>query len=333
MAAESFVAVCWVLIGLYAFIGILAVFQLSLLFQRLLEEQLYQYQSGGMNSSTSTWKARLSYIYPRTIQMKVQWLVLLLSSVRVAFFAVAMRAWDPLTGTVVGDRVTFYGLDEFGTVLFFTLTSVLAVFWAELYYISVDNMPLFSRIIKPLVLWVNIAAYAGVSVCVYLPSTTNFSEDHTDYVYLQYSLLGAGLYLFSAIFFAYFANVSANALQFAPAQLSARLNRLVRLKILAFASIVALTTRALVLLILTGRSFSTHSFLSLSLFLLYYIALEWTPMLIAVWFYLAEDSYESQLFYDALSDDEDEHERTLWESHPLVLPPPPQYSFSLPNPY
>lgn len=237
-------------------------------------------------------------------------LVFILCAIRAAFFFVSIRSWDSDTGVVVSNKVAFYSLDEFATVLFFTLTSILALFWAELYYISIDKIHIFTNIVRPLTYLLNLAAFITIAICLYLVTVSY--EDDADYVYIQYSMLIAITYLLSAAIFGYYAHAAAHELKQVPMQLSARKSRLHTLKVLAVICISALVIRPVVVLALTNHSLRTDSSLTVGLFFLYYALLELLPTIATVVFYRVEimDTSSGPFLYEYDQGDD-------WETTPL----------------
>jgi len=260
---------CYALASLFLLFAAGAVFQLG----RIVERDEGAYLSA-------------SCVWPVTVQQQVHLVVFLLCSVRAAFFFVAVEAWDPIDGLLVKDKVAFYSLDEFATVLFFTLTSVLALFWAELYYISTDMAVVFSNVVKPVTYVVNAAAFVGVAIITYLVST--YYEDDVDYIFLDYTILVATVYLMAALMFGYYAYAAAMELKEAPIQLSARRSRLWVLRFLAIICIMALVIKAAILIYITGMSIPTTSDEALSLVFLYYFFLELFPLAVVLIFYRIE---------------------------------------------
>lgn len=284
MSLLTFEAVCWTLAAVYMVVGIISLFQLIVLHQR---------ENG----------PALSLFLPKTVQQKVHFIIVLLCSVRASFFFVTVGSWDPEEGIVTSNKVAFYSLDELSTVLFFTLACTLALFWAELYYISVDKLSVFTSFVRPITNALNVSAYLAVAVCTYL-DTTAFAGD-SDYIYVHYSLLIAITYIFAAVIFGYYARAAAQELRVVPIHLATRQQRLNTLKGLAYVCITALLTRAIIVISLTGRILRTTSLMQQLLLFLYYFILELVPTITAVAFYRVE-----------LIRMEDQGE--LWERSPLT---------------
>jgi hypothetical protein len=237
-------------------------------------------------------------------------LVFILCAVRASFFFVSIGSWDSESGVVISNKVAFYSLDEFATVLFFSLTSILALFWAELYYISIDQAHVFTNIVRPLTYLLNLVAYITIAICSYMV-TVSYKND-VDYIYIQYSMLIAITYLLSAAIFGYYAHAAANELAQVPIQLSARKSRLRTLKVLAVICISALIIRPVIVFALTNQSLRTDSSLTVSLFFLYYALLELLPTIATIVFYRVEimDTSSGPLLYEYDQCDD-------WETTPL----------------
>jgi len=282
----SFYYVVYSLTGLYIAVGVLAFVQFCRLLLREKEDE------GSFPGSVLC-----TVFWPSTVQQQVHVVIFVFAAVRTAFFFVAIDAWDPTTGEVIGDKVAFYTLDSFATVIFFTLASVLALFWAELYYISKNEEEEFHFVIKPLTHTVIVLAYVGVAICSYVVSTDY--EDDIDYVFLQYTILSATVYFIAAVMFAYYAQAAAAEIKQVPIHLSARKSRLRLLRILAVIIIVALITKASILIAVTGENLPTISDEGLSLLFFYYFFLELFPIAVVLVFYRVESRGEDLL------DDED----------------------------
>eukprot|EP01034_Spumella_vulgaris_P034881 gene34881-43011_t len=196
-------------------------------------------------------------------------------------------AWDSDAGIVVSNKVAFYSLDEFATVLFFSLTNI----------------------VRPLTYLLNIAAFITIAICSYLV-TLKYEVD-VDYIYIQYSIVIAVTYLLSAVAFTYYAHMAAEELNQVPIQLSARKSRLQTLKVLAVLCISALLIRPMIVLALTSTSLETDTVLRVVLFFLYYALLELLPTIATVLFYRVEimDTSAAPLYEYDQNDD--------WETTPL----------------
>ena len=236
----GFDSVCWSLVSSYGIGAIIAIIQLSRLNKR----------DEGTLCSTGCF-------LPTTVQHFVHLIILILCSVRVAFFVCAIKSWDPYLGQIVNSKVEFYSLDEFSSALFFSLTSILALFWAELYYISIDRADVFIWYVRPATNIFIMIAFAAVSICSWLVSKSYATD--VDYVFLQYTVLITIIYLLAAIMFAYYAYVAAAELHKVPIVLSARINRLTSLRLLAVICISSLILKASTLIYLNGREIETVS--------------------------------------------------------------------------
>jgi len=270
---ESFTSLCISLASCYIFFTAVSVFQLGRIVER---------EQGVTSFDPLVW------LWPITVQQQIHLIVFLLSSVRVAFFFVAMVAWDPHTGLLQSHKVEFYSLDEFATVLFFTLASVLALFWAELYYISTDKPDSFTSYLKPWTYVIIGAAFIAVAIITALASTT-FASD-TDFIFMDYTILVASVYFIGASLFAYYAWAVAAELRQVPIQLSARKNRLGVLRYLAAIVILALVLRAIVLICITGKSVVTQGEAAIVGVFLFYFILELFPLFVILLFYRVEGS-------------------------------------------
>jgi Protein of unknown function (DUF1084) len=300
----AFDCILWSLSSLYVLLGTVSLVQFIRLHVRddestlrcdrpfctvLYDTVLYALNTMSlMNNSSCSYSISTKYslFWPATVQQQVHMIIVLLCAVRTAFFFVAVAAWDPYTGEVDADKVAFYSLDEFATVFFFNLTSALALFWAELYYISTEDQATFTTYVRPVTYFINIAALVGAALCSYYVSTT-YSDD-INYIFYQYTILVATVYFLSAIMFGYYAYVAAAEIKQVPVQLSARRSRLSLLRWLGTICISALIIKASIVIYLTGQTIPTTSNAALACVFLYYFFLELFPLVTVLIFYRIE---------------------------------------------
>jgi len=295
--SNAFDAVVYSLAAIYIAMGCVSLFQL---FRLLLREK----------EDFSEKTVVFNIFWPATVQQQVHIVILVFAVIRIAFFFVAIDSWDPSSGEVIANKVAFYSLDSFATVVFFTLASVLALFWAELYYISKNEEEEFNFVIKPLTYTINVLAFVGAAVCSYIVS--NDYEDDIDYIFLQYTILSATVYFIAAIMFGYYAHAAAAEIKQVPIHLSARKSRLRLLRILAFIIIIALIAKASILIAVTGENLPTVSDEALSLLFLYYFFLELFPTAVVLVFYRVESREEIED-----SDERSDRSSDVYEREPL----------------
>ena len=221
--------------------------------------------------------------------------------VRAAFFICAIEAWDPSLGTVSRDKVEFYSLDEISNTLFFSLASILALFWAELYYISIDRADIYLCIVRPVTYILNFMAFAGVIILSIIVS--QYYSSDVDYMFLQYTFLITSTYLVAAIMFSYYAYMAALELEKVPLPLTTRRDRLASLRVLAIICIAALTLKGIVSIYVSEKSMLTESFLSLFLIFFYFFFCELLPICVILVFYRVE-SWDSDNRVKVENDDE-----------------------------
>jgi len=82
-------------------------------------------------------------------------------TVRSVFLLLAGLNWcDVLSGEVsaaacsAGARDLFYVLDQAPILAFFAVYALLVQFWAEVYYNAVDEIPMLTAFVKPMIRWV-----------------------------------------------------------------------------------------------------------------------------------------------------------------------------------
>ena len=243
-----------------------------------------------------------------TVQKKVFYLISLLSLIRVVFFIISLISWDYDTGEIVVNKVLFYTLDELSTLIFFTLACVLALFWAEIYYIAIDSVATFENILRPTINLLNVAALIAILLCCYLSSSSYIQQDG-EYIFIQYSIIISIIYCIASILFAYYANRSEEQINQTPIFISTRKERSKALNIISNVFVIALIVRAILIFVMTGKNLKTHTLSEALLVLAYYFLLEIIPVCFAVLYYRVEsyniDGYE-------------EEPARPWESAPLT---------------
>ncbi len=242
-----------------------------------------------------------------TMQRKVYFTSVILAVLRMAFFVVAIFSWDAENGMVENDKLLFYSLDEYSNVLFFTLSSILSLFWAEIYFICVDDAVSFKYVLRPVVYLLNIAAYLGVAICSVL--LIYVYTDETDYMFAEYSVQVGVMYTISAIIFARFAYKTSIEFNMIPVHVSTRKERNKALKRITFIFISALLLRAIIIMILTNKVITISSW-EWSFVVAYYLILEYCPIVMALVFYRSVDRFEE--------DGTDTNSRP-WETIPLNI--------------
>ena len=245
---------CFAVAIIFGILGIISVVQI---FQLLIRD------TGSLYSSKCLGRC----IWPATVQHEVHLLLMLLCFTRLAFFTVAPRAWNAEEGVITSDRVAFYMLDQASVLIFFSLTSILSLFWAELYYIATDNFAFFTNIVKPTTIIINVLAYIGLICCWFL-------DKSADYEFIGFTYLAAITYIMASLAFAFYTHVAGAELKNIPIELSARKERLANLQILAAVCITSLIAKAVVLICVTGKTIPSTTPLELILIFMYYILLE-----------------------------------------------------------
>lgn len=149
MSISPFGSVCLVLITLY----VITAFSSAIQFIRLMLKDL---------------EASLSHlsIYPKTIQHQIHLIIFSISFFRITFFIVAMNSWNVKLGEIKSNKLLFYSADEYATALYFSLTSLQSLFWAELYYISIQQLTIYTNFVKPITYLVNALTLIAIAFCL-----------------------------------------------------------------------------------------------------------------------------------------------------------------------
>ncbi|CAM9974043.1 unnamed protein product, partial [Discosporangium mesarthrocarpum] len=150
--------------------------------------------------------------------------------VRVAWVVVASVTWDATSGHIKSStspslRVLFYVLDELPATMLFTLYSALALFWTELYFISLDEEAheTLQKLIRPAQFLSNVAVYLALGTGLVVQST--YWNDQGYYVSSVYAYLTAGMYLCAGGVVLLAAWFATQEFRMVPIQLQARQHR------------------------------------------------------------------------------------------------------------
>lgn len=192
-------------------------------------------------------------------------------------------AWDSTLGEVDNYRGAFYSLDELATIAFFSLSCVLALFWAEVYYIAIDQVQEYKNLIRPMTYAINIGAYIAVIGCAY--SAVHASSETSSYIYWNFSLLVSILFGLAALIFTFFAYKAATEIAAIPVHLATRQERTEELSRIFTIFILALLARAACLLLMSNDNLNTDSTLGIVLLATYFVLLELLPTVFAIVFY------------------------------------------------
>lgn len=220
-------------------------------------------------------------------------------------------------GEVDQFRGAFYSLDELSTIAFFSLACVLALFWAEVYYIAIDQVTEYRYLIRPMTYAINVGAYVAVIGCAY--AAVHATSDTSDYIYWNFSLLVSILFVLAAIVFTFFAYKAAMEISSIPVHMSTRQERTDELSRIFTIFILALIARAACLLLMSNDNLSTDTALGVILVAAYFILLELVPVIFAIVFYrTVYDSSSSRVgLYDGVKMYYDDISATEEESLPL----------------
>ncbi len=215
------------------------------------------------------------------------------------FLITLILSWDESQGSIISNQLLFYTLDEAATVLFFSLACVLALFWAEVYYISIDKLKVLKYFVRPLIYCINIFALLVVCICSYLESIASPNKEMHSYP--QYSLMLGVVYTVGAFLFAIFGYRSARELNQVPIEVATRKERMRVLTTLSLIFVSTLVTRAVILILLSFRRDQSRHISRIELFimLVFYVVLELVPLLFALDFYRVEQSDTIDFFESA----------------------------------
>ncbi len=196
---------------------------------------------------------------------------------------VAIYAWDASEGEVDNYRGAFYSLDELSTIAFFSLSCVLALFWAEVYYIAIDQVHEYRYLIRPMTYAINVGAYIAVIGCAY--AAVHASTATSSYIYWNFSLLVSILFILAALVFTFFAYKAATEIAVIPVHMATRQERTEELSRIFSIFILALVARAACLLLMSNDDLSTDFTVGIVLLTAYFVVLELIPTIFAIVFY------------------------------------------------
>lgn len=242
--------------------------------------------------------------YPWTTQKLIHVLIFFAAFVRTLFMAFLALRWDIEEGTLKSqdcfERILFYITDELPSILFFTSSCSVILFWSELYYISIDQPTIFSGIIQPLVITVNTVVYICLIIFWILYGTSWSHFD--DYVKNTYSYFIAILYFLTSFALFWFGRNATLELREAPIELSLRQQKLCEVGTTTGVCAVTLSVKAYILLMISNKPIYLNSQLKILEVILYFLFLEVLPEFILLYFYRKMPYVQQR----TLSDEEDE---------------------------
>jgi hypothetical protein len=199
------------------------------------------------------------------------------------FFLSVILNWDAALGQSIDRAYLFYCTDGISVVLFFNLAIVLTLFWAELYHISTGTEILYSYIVRPILLSINVIAYI-VLISLIIYSEFSFSTIKY-YFYDQNVTTEVVLYSIASFLFLIYSQCAIMEIKLAPIRLSVRRERVYSLRVISVLFITALVAKMVIALIFLNKNIDTDALQNEALILLYFITFEIIPMVAALWYY------------------------------------------------
>ena len=201
---------------------------------------------------------------------------------RFAECIVAVSAWSYEDGHWKASFYAVYVLDSLSSLLFFTLSCVLSMFWAEMYHISEDSPTAFRNILVPLTTLLNIGMLTSIILFWYSAdsswSSGSYSDGSYPYIVLSFYIIGALLLL-------YYSHKATNELGTAPVDIALRTERLSSIKFLSTIVVIALIGRGILLMIIVNSDISIHSAVSWIIAFLWFVCVDYTPLSLCLYHY------------------------------------------------
>jgi len=191
-------------------------------------------------------------------------------------------------------RSWFYALDLVSEACYFTAVEILALFWAELYFIATNRGRFYMRFMRPLTGVILLAVY-GVAVAMWFCVMSIW--DNTDVLMTTpYSLVWAGLLLAVAIPFSVFAKGVISELRQVPIELQMRRQKLREVYILTAVVTPCVVVKAAVLVIISNRPLAIDTKAGMTWLALYFLGLELLPLVVALFFHRRRQMQREALF-------------------------------------
>lgn len=258
-----FLILCITLITIYAFISIFTASQLIFLIRHEMAES-----AGFIRTLTS--------FLLSTTQKMIFFLLSLLLVSRIIFFVLALVYWNSVEGEIRAEISIFHFMDGLCRLIFFSVISVLTLFCAEMYYISLDSVIIYKRLVAPALYALNITSYVGLVLCAVL-SKNSGSDNY--YFYPQFSYGVATLYVVISLLFGYFSKSAISEFKKFPITLEARKLRVHKLLVMMVVTITATILNACLIVAYNNKKILNADIIPTALTFLYYFFLEATPIL------------------------------------------------------
>ena len=132
----------------------------------------------------------------------------------------------------------------------------MTLFWAEMYFISIDRRITYKKIFRPAIIIINILAFILLYLLTFIISE---SWKRNSYIAPIFSIGLSIAYILSAIIFGFFSYVAISELRMTPVPLITRTNRVNQLRLLALVYILSLIGNSIITPILAYYWRHTHT--------------------------------------------------------------------------
>jgi hypothetical protein len=156
---------------------------------------------------------------------------------------------------VTANRSIFGILDEIAIMIYFSLSCVLSLFWAELYYIATDSVHIYSDYIRPWTIELNIAAYIGLVIFIFIENSSGKDDADGSMYYSGFSHFAAFLNFAAAIILSVYAIFVGVELRNVPIDLESRKERIKSLQVLASIYVISLIIKVCAYIFNFSRKF------------------------------------------------------------------------------
>jgi len=199
-----------------------------------------------------------------------------------------------LSSTVSTSYSTYHFLDTSCRILFFTLMASTTLFWAEIYYISKDQLALYTDYIRPLIHYLIGIMCFGIVICILV--ITADIIDHVDY-FKHFSRIIAISYVIIAGFLTYYIREALSELIIIPIGYAKRKMKILQLRFLGFICITSLLCSSILIFVYGNRQISDFDGVSLLGIYFNFTLLEVLPLSTLQWYYwINNPRYETDPF-------------------------------------
>lgn len=237
---------------------------------------------------SSTQLIRLCRRYKEwTMQKWIHVLIVLITICRMFFtLAIGSFNWcDVSSGSLSEqcDRNVYYITEQTPNLCFFSLCTLLVVFWAEVYYNAIDQRFQIEYTVKPIAKGLNAILYLFQIGLWWFYATTWTKERH--YVSYAYAVLTSLSFLILCVAFVCYGYLAHAQMRLIPVELMIRMRKLKQVAMVTSVWTSCFTLRSIILLLLSVQQQQLHERFSWMVIAVYFGLLEVIPCLLILYYY------------------------------------------------